>query len=204
MNYTVKFVDSDTFDKLPYNKVGTSVGVADRNRGIAYVRDTGNPMDIFTAHHELEHLKGDDLHELESPGEDGVYYKNFGESVGQFFQASIPGTKAFKKWAIAPLAGAAGTAVGGPVAGAAAYQGVNSFNSPKQTDSSFQSPTMDSFNPATSQIQSPQAPATSPVGGSSGGDAGDGLGAGTIDKVRQLLAKQNQSGFYAGRDPGGL
>lgn len=188
--YTVKFVDSDTFDKLPYKKVATSVGVADRNLGMAYVRDTGNPMDIFTAYHELEHLKGDDLHEFESPGEDGIYYKDLGNSISQFFQASIPGTKSFKENTI-PFA----TSL---VPGGSALMGMVKDKQPQQQP---QTP-MDSFNPS-AQVQTPQAPATSQVGGLTGGDAGGGLGQGTIDKVRQLMAKQNQSGFYAGRDAGG-
>lgn len=73
--YTVKFLDNEAFDNLPYKQVGASIGVADKNSGIAYVRDRGNPMDIFTAYHELEHLKGDALGEHEDPDEAGVYYK---------------------------------------------------------------------------------------------------------------------------------
>lgn len=183
MNYTVKFVDSETFDRLPYNKVVTSIGVADRNKGIAYVRDTGNPMDIFTAHHELEHLKGDDLNEFESPGEDGIYYKDLGST---FKTIAGPVGSLF-----GPLGGLFGQATGALMGGG------------KKQEQGQQQPTMNAFNPS-AQIQTPQAPATSQVGGATGGDAGGGLGAGTIDKVRQLMAKQNQSGFYAGRDPGGV
>lgn len=184
MSYTVKFLDSDSFDKLPYNKIATSVGVADRNAGVAYVRDTGNPMDVFTAYHELEHLKGDDLHEYESPGEDGIYYKN----LGQTFQNVLPTLGGFLKGGpIGAGLGAAGSLLG------------KGGKQPQQQQS-----TMDSFNPqASAQGPEPQAsPATSAVGSQGGGDMGGGLGQGTIDKVRQMM-QQRASGFYAGRDASG-
>ena len=73
--YTLKFLDSDSFDKLPYSGAIEALGVADQSAGIAYVRDNQNPLDVFTAIHELEHLKGDDLDEHATPGEPGVYYK---------------------------------------------------------------------------------------------------------------------------------
>ena len=111
MSYTVKFLDNESFERLPYKKVMTSIGVADRNSGIAYVRDTGNPMDIFTAYHELEHLKGDDLHEYESPGEDGIYYKDMGWLLPVAAAASflIPGVGP----AIGGALGSVGSAAGG-------------------------------------------------------------------------------------------
>ena len=186
MSYTVKFISHEDFDNLPYNKVGTSIGVADRNAGVAYVRDTGNPMDIFTAYHELEHLKGDDLHEYSSPGEDGVYYKDFGSVVKN----------------ILPTVG--GFLTGGPVGGALGAAG--SFLGGKggnQQQQPQQAP-MDSFNPGAMSPVPQAAPATSSVGGGGDGGMGGGLGQGTMDKVRQTLQRQNQSGYYAGRDAGGF
>lgn len=184
MSYTVKFVDNETFERLPYKKVATSVGVADRNAGVAYVRDTGNPMDVFTAYHELEHLKGDDLHEYESPGEDGIYYKDFGQVVSN----------------ILPAVG--GFFTGGPVGGALGAAG--SFFGGKGNKGQSQQPqhaTMNQFNPSVSMA--PPSPATSQVGGQSAGQDGGGLGAGTINKVRDFM-KQRSSGFYSGRDAGAL
>lgn len=180
--YTVKFISHEDFDSLPYNKVATSIGVADRSKGIAYVRDTGNPIDIFTAYHELEHLKGDDLHEHESPGEDGVYYKNGFMSTALPIAASfIPGI--------------------GPVAGPALGMAMNSGGG-KQSQQPQQG-TMDQFNPQASMAQMTASPATSAVGGAGAGGAGGPMGQGTIDKVRQMMAQQNQSGYYAGRNAGG-
>lgn len=190
MSYTVKFLDNESFDNLPYNRVATSIGVADRKSGIAYVRDTGDPMDVFTAYHELEHLKGDDLHEHESPGEDGVYYKG----LGQIFQS------------IAPTA--LGFATGGPIGAGIGAAGTFASNKAQKSAMKQQQPqqaTMDSFNPSASMApQAPSAPAVSAVGGGGGDMGGGGLGAGTIDKVRQMLSQQRQSGFYSGRDAGGF
>ena len=190
MSYTVKFISHEDFDNLPYNKVSTSIGVADRNQGVAYVRDTGNPMDIFTAYHELEHLKGDDLHEHESPGEDGIYYKNFGETVSQFFQSSIPGTKAFKQNALPVIS--------------SLVPGLSAVTSRGNQQQQPQQAPMDSFNPGSIAAVPQGAPATSAIGGGGDGGMGGGLGQGTMDKVRQTLQRQNQSGYYSGRDAGGF
>ena len=180
---TVKFVDNETFDSLPYKNAGTSLGVADRNKGIAYVRDTGNPMDIFTAYHELEHLKGEDWEEHASPSEDGVYYKGFGDVISSV-SSFIPGIGGL-------LGKGAGMLFGG---------------GKQQQQQQPQQPTMQQFNPATSmtsqQSQAPAAPATSSVGGNGGNFAGGEMGgSNTMDKVRNLL-QQRQSGFYQGRDAG--
>ena len=188
MSYTVKFISHEDFDNLPYNKVATSIGVADRNAGVAYVRDTGNPMDIFTAYHELEHLKGDDLHEYASPGEDGIFYKDSGQWVQLASTVLAPFTGP-----AAPFVAAGGNAAGAAMSNRSQQKAANSASS--------QAP-MDSFNPSAA-ISMPQAqPATSSVGGGGDGGMGGGLGQGTMDKVRQTLQKQNQSGFYSGRNVG--
>ena len=199
---TVKFVDNETFDSLPYKNAGTSLGVADRTRGVAYVRDTGNPMDIFTAYHELEHLKGEDWEEHASPNEDGVYYKGF----GQMFD-SIGGT-------LAPILGGF---LGGPI-GSAAASGMQNFaggivNKSGRKDAANklqeqQQPSMQQFNPATSmtgqQSQMAAAPATSSVGGNGGNFAGGEMGGtSTADRIRSLM-RDRQSGFLQGRDAGRL
>lgn len=189
MSYTVKFMKSEEFDQLPYNRITTSLGVADRNKNVAYVRDTANPMDVFTAFHELEHLKGDDLDEYESPGEDGVYYKDTGTWMQTLapIAAFIPG--------IGPIA-SAGMAAGGTAMNARSQAKAQKSAMGQQMGQGQQA--MDNFNPSMSMSQG--APATSMSGGG-GGDMGGALGAGTIDKVRGLL-QQRQSGFYSGRDAG--
>jgi len=199
--YTVKFLDSESFDNLPYNKVGTSLGVADRNKGVAYVRDTGDPLMIFNAYHELEHLKGDDLGEHESPGEDGVYYKGF----GQMFD-SIGGT-------LAPILG---SIIGGPIGGAAA-SGMQNFaggivNKSGRKDAANramesqqqQQPAMQQFTPSMPTQAQAAAPATSAIGGGQGGGMeGAGMGQGAAGKIRstqQLVQDFSRSkGFYGGR-----
>lgn len=186
--YTVKFLDSDSFDRLPYKRIHTSIGVADRNEGVAYVRDRGNPMDIFTAYHELEHLKGDDLHEHETPGEDGVYYKDTGGwmQTAAPLAAFIPGVGPMASMAL----GAGGTMMS--QRSQAKQQKASMGQQPQQA-------TMNQFNPSAAMPQN-AAPATSQVGG--GDMGGGGLESGTIDKVRKMM-NQRQSGFYSGRDAGG-
>ena len=186
--YTVKFLDNESFDRLPYNRVQTSVGVADRNSGIAYVRDTASPMDVFTAFHEIEHLKGDDLDEHASPGEDGVFYKDF----GQILQSAAP------IMPFIPGLGIGGAAIATGVGGKMSKDNAKGQQSAMQAQ---QQPTMDAFNPSVSAA--PSAPATSAVSGPGAGTSGGGVGQGTVDKVRQLL-QQRQSGFYAGRDAGAI
>ncbi len=183
--FTVKFLDDESFEQLPYKGVGNAIGVADRNTNIAYVRDTGNPMDIFTAYHELEHLKGDDLDEHESPDENGIFYKK----MRQAFNTILPIAASF-------IPGV------GPILGPATSMALSKFNSPKPNQpQEQQGGPMDQFNPGGFVSQAAQ-PVTSFVGGMSGGGEGmsSGIG-GTISKVREML-KQRQSGFYSGRDAG--
>lgn len=185
MSYTVKFLDSESFDKLPYSKSYDSLGVADQKTGIAYVRDTQSPLDVFTAMHELEHLKGHDLEEHATAGEPGVYYKGF----GQMFQN------------VAPAVG--GFLTGGPVGGALGAAGSFGANkaqkSAQKSAMQSQQDMMGQFQPgaATSQPSMSQAsPAVSQVGQA---NAGGGVGNNNIgDTIRQMLAER-QSGNYAGR-----
>lgn len=132
----VQFLNSEQFEALPYSKVATSLGVADRNTGIAYVRDTASPLDVFTAMHELEHLRGDDLHEHETEGEPGVYYKDFGQTLmtvapialGMFggpllgglgsALSGVGGGIASGLGAISPALGGAASSIGGALGGA--------------------------------------------------------------------------------------
>ena len=182
--YTVKFLDSESFDNLPYSKVADSLGVADQKAGIAYVRDTASPMDVFTTMHELEHLKGNDLEEHETPGEDGVYYKSSGSIMQTLapFANFIPGIGP----AVSIGMGAGGTAL-------------NARDQAKAQKSAMgqQQNMMGQFNPGAATQQAPANPATSQAGGASGGmDMSMGNSDGNM--IRQLL-RERQSGNYSGR-----
>lgn len=80
--YTVKILSNDEFDKLPYSKTKTSLGMADPKTNIAYIRDTGyNDITKATIGHEL-----DELIAKTSPHEvDGIRYKDLGSSLSGLF-----------------------------------------------------------------------------------------------------------------------
>jgi len=193
--YTLKFLDSESFDKLPYNKASTSLGIADRNRMEAYVRDTANPMDAFTAMHELEHLKGDDLGEHESPDEDGVYYKGSGPWVKTLGTALAPLFGPF-----APLV-AGGSQIGGHIM-EANNQG-KSQNSAMLDQQRAQQSMMSQFQSQPQQapntVQTPQAPNTIQTGGFGGGE---GLGGGRMSSDLDLIRRAQQKGNHSGRGGG--
>lgn len=82
MSYKIQFLDDNSFDRLPYKNVYTSLGLADSNTRTAYVRRTGmNAVDLFTAAHELEHLEEgrSGTHSHHEKYHDGVYYKDLME-----------------------------------------------------------------------------------------------------------------------------
>ena len=82
MSYKIQFLDDNSFDRLPYKGVHTSLGLADSNTRTAYVRRTGiNAVDLFTAAHELEHLEEgrQGVHAGHEHYGDGVYYKDLME-----------------------------------------------------------------------------------------------------------------------------
>lgn len=184
--YTVKWLDDKEFESLPYPDMDMSLGVADPKLKTAYVRRTGiTNLDMFNTFHELEHLEEGHEGVHADHYRNGVYYKD----LGGVFQSILPAVGGFL--------------TGGPVGGALGAAGslFGGGHSKPQQQQAPQQATMNQFNPATSVVPQ-QSPATSQVGGQGAGDASAGLGAGTIDKVRQLMARQNQSGFYAGREPG--
>jgi hypothetical protein len=88
--FTVKILPSEDFEKLPFKRIrenpGSVFGAADHKTGIAFVRDTG--FDDFTKaniEHEL-----DELMAMTSPHEeDGIRYKDFSQSFGNF-ASNIP------------------------------------------------------------------------------------------------------------------
>lgn len=84
--YSVKFLTDEEFDRLPAKDVHDKIGVAYPETGEAFVRQSGSStMDVFTALHELEHLKGNDLDE-HFDSENGCYYKK-GSSI---FKSILP------------------------------------------------------------------------------------------------------------------
>jgi len=206
MSYKVTFLNDEEFERLPGNNMEGKIGVAYPNHGEAYVRKSGsNLVDVFSAMHELEHLQGSDRGERFDQ-ENQCYYKDFGETMSQFFQSSIPGTKAFQQNALGPLAGAAGTAIGGPGVGAAAYQGVGSYQDNERMKNSFQyqaQPQMEALE-APYTTQSPQAPFTSQAQGggtAAGGNAG-GNAIKSLSQQPQFGDIQSQRyGNISGRSP---
>lgn len=77
--YSVKFLNDNEFDTLPY-KTGDALGICDRNSGQIYVRSTGvNVFDAMTAMHEIKHMEEGDWDRYQThqdPEQPGVYYKN--------------------------------------------------------------------------------------------------------------------------------
>jgi len=71
--YTVRILSEKEFDKLPYKHAKTSLGLADANTGVAFVRDTGyNDITKDTIAHELDEL----MAKVSPHEEDGIRYKN--------------------------------------------------------------------------------------------------------------------------------
>jgi len=88
--FTVKILQPEEFEKLPFKRIqenpGAVMGAADKKNRIAYVRDTGfNDFTKANIGHEL-----DELMQSTSPHEeDGIRYKDFSQSFGNFL-GNIP------------------------------------------------------------------------------------------------------------------
>lgn len=82
MPYTIKLLDDSEFNKLPFKYVKESLGCADADKGIAYIRQTGvTDIDMGTIEHEVEELVS-----LVSPHEeDGIRYKKMGKPFKAIF-----------------------------------------------------------------------------------------------------------------------
>jgi len=88
--FTVKVLPSEEFDKLPFKRIQNNpssvYGAADKKSRIAYVRDTGfNDFTKANIGHELDEL----MAETSPHEEDGIRYKDFSQSFGNF-GSSIP------------------------------------------------------------------------------------------------------------------
>ena len=191
--YTVKWLNDEEFEKLPFKDVANAVGVADSESSIAYVRDRGNPMDIFTAYHELEHLKGDTLGEHENPEEPGVYYKSTGSwmQTAAPFANFIPGVGPIASLAL----GAGGTAMNAKEASKAAKsQQQSQMNAMSQFNQGQQG------MPSMQQAQAPNVIQTGQSGTGFGGGGGMGASGGIrSDMELARTALDRNKGFYSGR-----
>jgi hypothetical protein len=88
--FTVKVLPSDEFDKLPFKRIQDNpsavFGAADQKNRIAYVRDTGfNDFTKANIGHELDEL----MAQTSPHEEDGIRYKDFSQSFGNFL-GNIP------------------------------------------------------------------------------------------------------------------
>ena len=76
MSYEAKFLNDEEFDALPYPETDVSLGIADPETRMAYVRRSGVPVvDAFRLAHELEHLDEDGQGIYSDHFKHGVYYK---------------------------------------------------------------------------------------------------------------------------------
>lgn len=193
--YKINFVNDVDFESLPGLDMGSKIGVAYPEMGEAYVRQSGAQIvDVFTAMHELEHLKGSDLDE-NYDSENKCYYKSFGqimENLSPAYGAS--------KGNFAPLAETAATLVGGPMA-ASAVGGMFGNGQPKQQQqpSPFDNSLMNQFDQSASQA--PNVIQTSQGGGAGGGMSGSGFSPSGGLNGPQGEQLMQQFGNYSGRAP---
>jgi len=121
--YTLKILNHDDFDTLPYKNAKSSLGLADAKTGVAFVRDTGyNDITKATISHELDEL----VNKTSPHEEDGIRYKSlasFGAGAGAGALANLlPGKLGKFTKSISPLlsagAGALANQKGQPFKGA--------------------------------------------------------------------------------------
>lgn len=75
MSYSVKILSSEEFNRLPYARVETSLGLADPATNTAYVRHSSIPeLNKYLIDHEFEHL----IEEIATDEVDGIRYKDLG------------------------------------------------------------------------------------------------------------------------------
>src|SRR3990167_10074656 len=95
--YEIKVLSNEDFDQVAqsdprYSYVdGTNLGFADREKGVAYVRQTGvHDLNKYLISHELEELEQD-----ESTHEDpnGIRHKKFWDFIRPFFNVFTDAAK---------------------------------------------------------------------------------------------------------------
>ena len=125
IRYKIEILDSESFDKLPYKKTKESLGIALPEKGLAYIRKTGDKAEDFdTFLHELEELElAESWHEEIENGVP-VRYKSFWKKVGDIFKNYI-----------APIALALIPGVGPVLSGI--YTGINSYQTTGNLGSSI-------------------------------------------------------------------
>lgn len=89
MGYTIKVLNNDEFDSLPYAKVKTSLGLADPATDEVFVRNTGiKELNEYLLDHELNHL----VEEVPTDEFDGIRYKDLGgifNSIGGGIKSGV-------------------------------------------------------------------------------------------------------------------
>lgn len=181
MSYSIKFLNDKDFERLPAKNIESKIGVAYPETGEAFVRSSGvDVVDVFTALHELEHLRGNDLDE-HFDTENRCYYKDFGQMLS-------------------PIMGGIGSMFGGPAGGGiggllGSLFGGGSKPQQKQPSYNFNMPAMEQGSAAPATVQT----------GASGGTSAGGIGGTAIKNLSQnpqFKDIQNQQyGQTSGRSP---
>lgn len=110
MGYSIKVLTNDEFDRLPYDGVGDSLGLADVPNGRVFVRNTHIPeLNSYLLDHELDHLVEETPTDCDHTG--NIRYKKFRQGVGNVGAVALPIIGA-------ALGGPAGAAIGGAAGGA--------------------------------------------------------------------------------------
>lgn len=199
MSYSIHFLNDQDFEKLPAKDIESKIGVAYPHTGEAFVRSTGvNTLDVFTALHELEHLKGNDLDE-HFDQENKCYYKGFSQALG-------PVGGVLGSMFGGPVGGILGSSMGGSMGGGSPMGSLfgNIFSSlgGGQKQQQQQAPT---YNISYPSPQTTAAPATVQTAGAGGGVSQGGIGGNAVKNLQSQLQSQDienqQYGTASGRSP---
>lgn len=110
MGYSIKVLTNEEFDRLPYDGVGDSLGLADVPNGRVFVRNTHIPeLNEYLLDHELDHLVEETPTDCDHTG--NIRYKKFRQGAGNVGAIALPIIGA-------ALGGPAGAAIGGAAGGA--------------------------------------------------------------------------------------
>lgn len=107
MGYIVQVLSDKEFDQLPYKRARTSLGCADPEKNMAFVRETGvKELDMATLQHEVDELAA----KVSPHEEDGIRYKS-GGSLGRILAPVLGGlVTVLSGGTLAPLGVAIGSA----------------------------------------------------------------------------------------------
>ena len=107
MAYTLKFLSSKEFDRLPYRDASISLGLADPRMNTAYVRHSHlSELNKYLLDHEFDHL----VETVPTDEEDGVRYKKGRQVIGNIAAVAGPIIGGM-------IGGPPGAAVGGAIGG---------------------------------------------------------------------------------------